>query len=266
MVKKFVLYDKLYNLASYKNKNDLVLRYEKYLYELTKGFSKTQVEIKKQREFDKRIEIYIDGPEENFVKNLLKKEIGGIVKFEDIKVDDILKGTMTEVGHVGFGIFLDCAIVKPIKDALLPLYILRNQLVNSKKVSVYKIIKNYDFINHFPLYIKVLEINKENESIKGEIAPKSLKLFERIINDKIEGLFISGATKQQFKKALIKKGHLRDIVSIERYGFLENIVLLKQNSNAVGIIAEIGKYLNNCKFSALIPDRITKFRSKNILN
>ena len=75
MVKKFVLYDKLYNIASYKDKNDLVLRYEKYLYELTKGFSKTRIEIKKKREFDSRIEIYIDGPEENFIQNLLKKSL-----------------------------------------------------------------------------------------------------------------------------------------------------------------------------------------------
>ncbi|MBY9005521.1 MAG: DUF2110 family protein [Candidatus Lokiarchaeota archaeon] len=257
MVKKMVLYDKLYNLESYKDKNDLVLRYEKYLHELTKGFTNTQVKIKKKREFDNRIEIYIEGPEEIFVRNLLKKEIGSIIEFDDVKVGDILKGTMTEVGHVGFGIFLDCALTMPDKDVLLPLYTLRKQLENNKKVSVYKIIKKYDFINYFPLFVKITDINSENKSIKAEIAPKSLGLFDRIINDKIEALFISGATKQQFKKALIKKGHLRDIVSIERFGFLENIVLLKQDSNAIGIISEIGNFLSKCKFSVLIPERIS---------
>ncbi|MBN1215181.1 MAG: hypothetical protein JXA99_07025, partial [Candidatus Lokiarchaeota archaeon] len=76
MVKKIVLYDKIYNLESYKDKNDLIHRYEKYLLELTKGFSGTHIEIKKKREFDNRIEIYIEGSEEKFVRNILKKEIG----------------------------------------------------------------------------------------------------------------------------------------------------------------------------------------------
>ncbi len=263
MVKKLILYDKIYNLASYKDKDDLIFRYEKYLHELTKGFVKTQIEIKKVRKFDNRIEIYIDGPEEKFVKNLLKKEIGSVFELEQIKVGVILKGSMIDIGQVGFGIFLDCAIVNPKTDVLIPLYTLRKQLVNSKKVSVYKIIKNYDFINNFPLFVKIIEINNEKKSIKGEIAPKSLKLFDKLINEDIEGLGIIGATKQQFKKVLIRKGHLRDIISFKRFGFLEHIVLLKHDSNALGIITEIGKYLGNCKFSALIPERIKKLKLSN---
>ena len=106
------------------------------------------------------------------------------------------------------------------------------------------------------MFVKVTEINNKENIIKAEIAPKSLSLFDRIKNEEIEALFISGATKQQFKKVLIKKGHLRDIISIERFGFLENIVLLKKGSNAIGIISEIGNFLNKCKFSVLIPERI----------
>ena len=69
---------------------------------------------------------------------------------------------------------------------------------------------------------------------------------------------MSGATKNQFKKALVKRGHLRDIVSVERHGFLEHIVILKEGTEAPGIIAHIGKYLRNCKLSAIRHERIHK--------
>ena len=48
----------------------------------------------------------------------------------------------------------------------------------------------------------------------------------------------------------------KDVKLLEKFGFLENIILLKENSNAPGIIADIGKQLRNCKLSAIRSDRI----------
>ena len=77
---------------------------------------------------------------------------------------------------------------------------------------------------------------------------------------------MSGETKGQLKKALLQKGHLRDIISIIRFGFLENIVLLKEDSNAPGIISEIGRYLRNCKLSAIRPAKINALLGDSIKN
>ena len=85
-----------------------------------------------------------------------------------------------------------------------------------------------------------------------------MSLFKKVMRENIEGIIVCGSSKNQFKKALLKSGHLRDIISIERYSFLENVVLLKENTNAPGIISHIGKDLKNCKLSALRPKRIKK--------
>ncbi|MFX0181114.1 MAG: DUF2110 family protein, partial [Candidatus Hodarchaeota archaeon] len=82
--------------------------------------------------------------------------------------------------------------------------------------------------------------------------------YKKILNENIEAVFVSGETKGQVKKAIIRKGHLRDIVSIDRFGFLENIIILKDNTSAPGIIADIGKNLKNCKLSAIRPTNIKK--------
>ncbi len=259
MGKKIVLFDKLYNITSKtseKVRKDVIIRYKKYLNEKVKGFPNTSIKIKKLREFDKRFEIIISGPEETFIYNILKKEIGSIHKFDDIKVGDILKGTMVDVGKVGFGIFVDCGIWDPHTDVLLNLHILRAQLCKKKETSLRNIIKTYDFMTHFPVYIKILEIDIDKSKLKGELDQQSLIIFNKVVEENLEGIFVSGATKSQVKKAIIRKGHLRDIITIKRFGFLENIILFKEGTDAPGIIYRIGNDLKWSKISAIRAEKI----------
>ncbi|MHA2393439.1 MAG: DUF2110 family protein [Promethearchaeota archaeon] len=258
MVKNIVLFDKIYNIPKGRIKEDIYLRYQKYLNEHTKGFPDTTLKIKKLREFDKRFEITIEGPEEIFVYNLLKSEIGSVTEFKDVKENAILKGTLVDIGKFGFGLFVDCAIMNPKVDVLISLKALRDQLSNGQKKSLKTIIEAYDFIDHFPLYIKITQIDRINNKLQGEIAPETLKMFRKIQRENLEAVFLSGETKGQFKKIITGKGHFRDIITIKRFGFLENLVLLKEATDAPGIIAHIGKELKYCKLSAIRPERIRK--------
>ena len=256
MVKKLVLYDQIYNFSSDKERKNLEYRYQKYLGEKVKGFSSTKIIFKKLRKYDNRFEIEINGPEEVFVFNVLKKEIGTTINFEDIREGQIYKGTMIDSGKVGFGIFVDCAIMNPKTDVLLPLHSLRNQLCNGQNKSLSQIISTYDFIDKFPVYIEIKTIDREEKKISGVLTQEILNLFKKCLHENIEGVFISGQSKGQVKKALVKTGHLRDIVSIERFGFLEHIVLLREGTQSPGIISDIGNLLKKSKFSAIRPNRI----------
>ncbi|MFX0144941.1 MAG: DUF2110 family protein [Candidatus Hodarchaeota archaeon] len=263
MVQNLVLFDKIYNVSDRGKKEDIYLRYLKYLKERIHGFTDTFIQIKKLRKFDKRFVITISGPEEQFVLNILKKEIGSIHDFKDITVGNIFTGNLVDVGKVGFGLFIDCAILNPHVDVLVNLHTLRDQLCKGNERSITEIIDAYDFINHFPVNVKITEKDEVNNKLLGELAPKTLDFFNKILKENLEGVFLSGETKGQFKKVLTKKGHFRDIITVKRYGFLENLVLLKEGSNAPGIIAHIGNELRNCKLSAIRPDKIRKlFESK----
>jgi hypothetical protein len=169
-----------------------------------------------------------------------------------------LKGNMVEVGKVGFGIFVDCGVLNPGTDVLISLRTLREQLCKGNEKSLPEIIRGYNFIDHFPVNVKITSIDEEKKKIKGKLDQPTLKLFDKLLNENLEAVFSSGETKGQFKKALERSGHFRDIVSIQHHGFLENIVILKDNTDAPGIIADIGKRLNNCKLSAIRPKRIKK--------
>jgi len=256
MVKSLVLYDKIYNIYKEKDKKEISIRYIKYLNEIAQSFPNTKIRIKKLRQFDNRFEVLISGPEEIFILNMLKKKIGSVVEFDKVMIGNIYRGVMLDVGKVGFGIFVDCAIFNPNVDVLLNLYDLRAQLCKSRGLSLTEIISAYDFIDRFPVYVKITSIDKEKEQIQGVLDRQTLELYEKLIKENLEGLFMSGETKGQLKKALVKTGHFRDIASIIRYGFLENIVILREKTTAPGIIADIGKHLKHCKLSAIRPERI----------
>ncbi|MHA1755677.1 MAG: DUF2110 family protein [Promethearchaeota archaeon] len=255
MTKNLVLLDKL-DFKSPRDKKQYSFKYYRYLSEFTEGFPATKIFIKKIRNFDKRMEVRIKGPEEIFIYNLLKKEIGSIHNFDDVKVGDIYKGNMVNVGKVGFGIFVDCGVLNPPTDVLLELRTLRKQLCDGKKFSVKKIIKAYDFIDNFPLYVEITDKDEEKKQLYGKIADKTLNLINRILDENIDALLIIGTTKNQFKKAIERKGHFKDVISVKRIGFLEHVALLKEGTNGAGIIASIGKLLPKTKMCLLKPNRI----------
>lgn len=256
IVKQIVLFDRLYNNRSNQNSKDLISRYQKYVLELTQGFPNTKIIFNKVRKFDQRVEITISGPEDVFIVNMLKKEIGTIQEFKNLSIDMRLKGNLVDVGKVGFGLFVDCGILNPKTDVFISLHTLRDQLCNFKEKSLPEIIKAYDFINEFPVHVKINKIDNEKENVQGELDIPTLNFFKKVLDEDLEAVYVSGETKGQLKKALIRTGHLRDIVSIYRHNFIDNIVLLSDNTEAPGIIADIGKYLRNCKLNAIRPSRI----------
>ena len=252
MAIKLVLIDKL-------PKNEpIISRYKKYILERVKGFQDTEIQFVKLRNYDNRMEINIKGPEEVFIKNLLQKEIGSIHDFKVIKEGMILKGNLVDVGNVGFGLFVDCAILNPQVDVLVSLNTLREQLCQGKKRSLPEIVKAYDFINGFPLAIRISFIDSANENVKGILDQETMNLYQKLLKENLEAVFLSGETKSQLKKALEKTHHIQDIISINKYGFLQNLIVLKEDTEAPGIISDIGKYLKNYKLSAIRPKRINK--------
>ncbi|MFX1414142.1 MAG: DUF2110 family protein [Promethearchaeota archaeon] len=256
MVKKLVLIDKIYNLSSEEKKKSYFSKYLRYLNKKIKAFPNTKIRIKKLRPYDSRFEIEINGPEEVFVCNFLKKEIGAIKIFDNVSIGDVYKALMVDVGKVGFGIFVDCGILNPKTDVLITLYAIRNQLCSGKKISISEVIKKYDFINNFPVFVKIEKVDKEKAHIEGIFADDTLRFYRELISDDIDSVFISGETIGKVKNALTRTNHIRDIISLGSYGFLESIVRLKEGTEAPGIISEIGKYLINCKISAIRAERI----------
>jgi len=56
-------------------------------------------------------------------------------------------------------------------------------------------------------------------------------------------IFVNNATRSQVKAALQKKGHGRDVYGVEKLGLTECVIICKENTDAPGIVASVGKLL-----------------------
>lgn len=257
MVQKFILAEKIYSYNPNFNFNPL---FQKYLQMLSHemGELDINIEIEAFRKQENRLEIKIEGQDEEFFKNLLKHKIGSTIRFNRIHKGDVLKGYLIDVKKVGFGIFIDCSIRYPTTDVLINLHTLRNQLCRGKKIPLRKIIDLFGFIDNFPIHVKIKEISQSEKNVQGLIGKDTLEMINNWFYDKLERVFVSGSTRAQVKKAIAITGHSQDVITIKKLGFLENIIILKEDTNAPGIIAHIGKKLKFSKLSAIRPLKLRK--------
>ena len=84
---------------------------------------------------DEFVTIALEGKDEVAASNYIASIFGESKKLGEVKEGDIVKGYICSSGKVGFGIFVDIGIKNPYQiDVLIPLFILRKQLVDDKKI------------------------------------------------------------------------------------------------------------------------------------
>ena len=197
--------------------------------------------------------IAIGGKDEVFVKNYLITEFGTVFEIDSLKPGQVLRGRIRDPETVNFGIFIDCGVENPQKDVLYPLFEMRTQLCNGKKLSKRQLVKAYGFFEHMPVFIELTKIHIDSIKMECKLAQKTLDMLKIWMSDGFEMLFSSGQTRKRIKKAIKYTKHYPDYIVIDRMGFLETVVFLKQGTSAPGILADIGPHLKNTKFSMLRP-------------
>ena len=197
--------------------------------------------------------IAMGGKDEEFVKNYLIGEFGTITDIESLKLRQVLRGRIRDPETVNFGMFIDCGIENPEKDVLYPLFEMRKQLCDGKKLSKRQLVKVYGFFKHMPVFIEITKINRDTQKIECRLAEKTLEMIRTWMEDGFEMLFSSGQTRKRIKKAIKYTKHYPDYIVIERLGFLETAVFLKKGTSAPGILADIGPHLKNTHFSMFRP-------------
>jgi hypothetical protein len=200
--------------------------------------------------------VAMGGKDEQFVKNFLIKEFGTIYEFEFLKKGQIVRGRLRDPETVNFGLFVDCGIEEPEKDVLYPLFEMRKQLCNGKKLSKRQIVNAYGFFEHMPLFFEITKIHKGDQKIECKLTQESLDMIQTWLQDGFEILFSTGEPRKRIKKAIKHKGHYADYIVIERIGFLETVVFLKKGTSAPGILADIGPQLKNTQFSMFRPSNL----------
>jgi hypothetical protein len=207
------------------------------------------------------VKVKVSGADEGAAENLISRTYGRLKRVEEVRVGEIFKGFITDLGEVGYGIYFKAFLGE--KDGLYPLYEMRRQLVDEKKLSVRAIANIYGFMNDMSMEINVTKIDEKGIYIS--LSQRQVRIMRDMVNMGREILFIVRATPKQVKRALNRTGHFRD-VSLVRRSFLSHMLICKRKTQAKGLIPRLGPYLPGAKFSTISQDKFRKLTEVNFLN
>ncbi|NHJ32566.1 MAG: DUF2110 family protein [Asgard group archaeon] len=215
-------------------------------------------------EDDGFVNVTLEGEDELAAYNYLDSLYGKSIDLGVLKEGDTVKGYICSSGKVGFGVFVDIGIKEPYRvDALLPLFSLREQLVEGKTFPVRKIIKMYGLIDNFPIEITMQKVSIGTKKAEAKLSEKQVETFEKWKEEGLDRLLILGAFEDEIESALKRSNHSKDIIAIENLGWMENIITCKFNTNAKGLIPAIGKILQKARFEIFSPSFIRKALKDN---
>nr|MDO8114494.1 DUF2110 family protein [Candidatus Sigynarchaeota archaeon] len=202
-------------------------------------------EIKKENTISLRVTL--KGEDAQAARNFLKLKHGARVMLVDLKAGDTAqRGKVDASGSTGFGLFFDVGLED--RNALYPLYRMREQLTDGKKIPARKLAKLFGFCDDYGLPVTVLEIDDKSR-VSVELDQRIVDEFKSWREDGLDRVFCHGASMDNVKKALAKSGAKKEHVMVQETGFLDCIITCDKQTNGTGIITLIGPQLPQAKLA-----------------
>jgi len=200
--------------------------------------------------------ISIDGQDAEFAINYLTKEYGTSISLEHVTEGKVFRGSLVDVGKVGYGLYVDIAAMnnKTPVDALLPLYQIREQFKISKPLRT--LAKSLVLADNLPVEVLIVNVDREEAKLEASFAESTMSRFDEWLHDDHERLLVFGTSRTMLDDALKKSSHIDDIYEIQELGKFEFALRCKRSTRASGIIAAIGPRLQGVPMHLFIPAEI----------
>jgi len=200
-------------------------------------------------------DIQLIGKDAQMAANFLRRIFGGPKKWEDIIFNEEIPGRVIEIDERN--LYVDIGLVEPdyLKVKISFTDIIKKVFRTSKTINK-ELFMQIGVRRYLPFYVVISDdskINKEKRTIDGRIGKLAVKMLKKWFYTRFDKLVVYGATRSSIEKALEISGHKRDVLNIERVGFLEHVIVCKWGTSSVGLIPEIGEYLPSAKFVAIRP-------------
>jgi len=209
-------------------------------------------------DIDKRGHVVLgfEGQDTEFAINFLTKEYGSSISLDRVKEGATVRGSLIDVGKVGYGFYVDIAAINNTTyvDALLPLYQVREQFKLKKPLRT--IAKSLILVDNLPVDVQITNVDLREGKIEATFAESTLNRFDEWLRDDHERLLVFGANYSMIETALNKTGHIDDIYEIQELGKFEFALRCKRSTRASGIIAAIGPKLRGVPMHLFIPKEI----------
>jgi hypothetical protein len=205
------------------------------------------------------VQIEISGEDEIAALRFLDREIGlAPVSLDNIKKFSAIQGRVVFSGKSKNELCVDIGVFSPETcDAVIPLQRLQAQLSDGKKFSLQRLVELFCLYNNLPLKVKILrDVDVQKNWIKAELSESQLFQITSWIRSSFDRLVVLGSFLSDVERAVKVSKHLRDVIKIESLGMLEQVILCKLGTDAVGLIPKLGRFLPDAVFTPFSPRKI----------
>jgi hypothetical protein len=205
------------------------------------------------------IQIEVSGEDKTAALSLLDREIGlAPVSLDKLKKFSVLQGKVVFSGKSEAELYVDLGVFSPkVSDAVVSGRRLCAQLADGKEVSLQGLVELFCLHDNLPLEVKIAEdVEAASKTVDAGLSEAQLSLFSGWVGCRFDRLIIFGSLFSDVERAVKLSRHSRDIIRIESLGVLEQVVLCKLGTDAVGLIPKLGRYLKSAVLVPFSPKKI----------
>ena len=198
------------------------------------------------------IKFSVSGEDETIALNILDREAGlAPIFLAKVEKSSVLRGKIVSSNKKS-GLYVDIGVFSPrTTDAVISKKVLCAQLADGKDVSLMKLVELFCLYENVPLEVKIVQtVEDKKDSVNARLSESQLSLFNKWVNSSFDRLIILGSSFSDVERSVRMSRHYRDIIKVESLGVLEQVILCKLGTDAVGLIPKLGRYL---KLAVLIP-------------
>jgi hypothetical protein len=205
------------------------------------------------------IQLQVSGEDETAALSLLDREIGlAPVSLDKLKKFSVVQGKVVFPNRSKDELYVDLGVFSPETcDAVLSGRRLWAQLADGKEVPLQSLVELFCLYDNMPLEVKVAEdVGEGSKNVEAVLSEAQFSLFSGWVGCRFDRLVVLGSLFSDVERAVELSRHFRDIIRIESLGVLEQVVLCKLGTDAVGLIPKLGRYLKSAVLVPFSPKKI----------
>ncbi len=212
------------------------------------------------------VQIDVSGEDETAALSLLDREIGlAPVSLDNVEKFSVIRGKVVFSSKSESELYVDIGFSSPkVCDAVLLGQRLRAQLVDGKEIPLQRLVEFFCLYDNLPLEVKIVQsVEDDRERVEAILSEAQLSLFSKWVRYKLDRLIILGSLFSDVERALKLSRHSRDIIKTEALGILEQVILCKLGTDAVGLIPKLGRFLPDGVLVPFSPKKIIEAISRS---
>jgi len=214
------------------------------------------------------VQMEVSGEDEIVALRFFDQEMGlAPGSLDDLKKFSVIRGRVIFSGKSKKELCVDIGVFSPeTYDAVLPLQRLQAQLADGKKLPLQRLVEFFCLYDNLPLRVKIVQdVDVQKNWVEAELSEAQLSQIASWIRSSFDRLVVLGAFLSDVERAVKMSKHFRDVINIESLGVLEQVILCKLGTDAVGLIPKLGRFLPDAVLVPFSPRKIRQLIDRPFL-